>query len=74
MSDGLARVALLPVGGGYFSATAGVVSSPDVAGAFGRIEGGWHPLQPLTLFGYGQATALPTGVSSEAGVGARVGW
>lgn len=71
--SGLERAKLLPVGGGYLEATAGLTS---LAGAFGRIESGVHPVENLTAFAYGQAsTGLQTlAPSFEAGVGLRLAW
>ncbi|MCC6178796.1 MAG: hypothetical protein WAZ94_15330 [Phycisphaerales bacterium] len=74
--SGLDKASLLPIGGGYLEATAGVRST---AGVFGRIEAGLRPAQSLTVFGYGQvASGLPGlqafGPVWEAGVGLRVGW
>jgi len=53
------------VGHGYFEAQAGWATG---AGAYGRLEAGWRPLQPLGLFGFGQVDAR----GRMAGVGARV--
>lgn len=72
--SGLDRAEALAVGRGYLEALAGVNSS---AGTFGRLEAGWRPLEPLTLFGYGQLSSglpgLPSsfGPVAEAGVGLR---
>lgn len=55
----------MPVGHGYFEAQAGWATG---AGAYGRLEAGWRPLQPLGLFGFGQVDAR----GRMAGVGARV--
>jgi hypothetical protein len=65
LSEGLDRALELDVGRGYLDAMLGV-SITD--GPFARAEAGWHPLDPLALFAYGQWT--PDG--SSAGVGARV--
>lgn len=71
--SGLDRAKLLPVGGGYLEATAGLNS---LVGAFGRVEAGVRPLENLTAFAYGQAsTGLQTlAPTFEAGVGLRIGW
>lgn len=68
---GLDRARLLPVGGGYIEATAGMTS---MGGAFGRIEAGLRPHEKLTAFAYGQvSTPLQTFAPTfEAGVGLRL--
>lgn len=71
--SGLDRAKLLPVGGGYLEATAGMTSKLG-GGAFARLEAGMRPLENLTLFGYGQvSTPLQTFAPvAEAGVGLRL--
>jgi len=71
--SGLDRARLLPVGGGYLEATAGVTS---IGAAFGRVEAGARPLTNLTAFAYGQlSTSLQTFAPvAEAGVGLRFSW
>lgn len=74
--SGLDRAKLLPVGGGFLEATAGLTSTPLGGAAFARLEAGARPLEALTVFGYGQASTplqafAPT---FEAGVGLRVGF
>ena len=68
---GLRDAALLPVGDWEVSLVGGVSRTwGGVDGAFARGELGWHPVSPLTVYGFGQVDVV--GVS--AGAGARVTW
>lgn len=56
------------MGSGYASLLAGYTSQD---GAFGRLEAGWHPLAPVTLYGQAEASSE---LGVMAGLGARVTW
>lgn len=62
---------LLPVGRGYVDVMAGVDLRLGSTVGFARIEAGFHPLQPLTLFGFAETHFRG---DLAAGVGARVAW
>jgi hypothetical protein len=67
-SEGLTHVlADTPVRSGYLELQGGATQQD---GAFGRLEAGYHPADPLGLFGFGQ---LDRGGWS-AGAGARWTW
>lgn len=69
VSEGLDRVLRdVPAGRAYLEASAGAAQA---AGLYARIEAGWHPVEPLGVFGFGQYTVGAT-PAWMAGLGARV--
>lgn len=66
MANGLTAASALPVGRGYFQAMVGL----SRALPFAHAELGWHPLDPLAVFGYAHVERDAT----HAGLGARLSW
>jgi len=72
LRDGLERVKLLPVGGGFVDVTGGVDVRPGLApAAFARLEAGLKPLEALTAFGFAETHFQG---DLQAGVGLRLAW
>lgn len=66
LDAGLREVlAVMPVGTGYL---AGMVGATTQGGPWARAEAGYHPLAPVALFGFAEATREGAG----GGVGVRV--
>lgn len=57
-----------PVRTGYAQA---LVGWDKPSGLTGRLEAGWRPLPPLSIFGFGEASSK---LGPSAGVGLRVEW
>ena len=76
LRSGLAEASTLAVGRADLAAHLGLAAQlgGTVRGdGFARIEAGYRPADPVTLFGYGQARYSPGApVGLEAGVGARL--
>jgi hypothetical protein len=71
IDTGLDKAAALQVGRGDFQAKFGL---KDEA-MFARFEATFRPAESTTLFGYGEARALPGAAPAlEAGIGARIRW
>lgn len=75
VAQGLDRVSLLPVGGGFASLSAGVAGVGRGVSGFGQTEVGYRPAAGVDLYGYGKVSVPLTLVPSyEAGVGLRARW
>lgn len=53
MRGGLDRALAAPVGALWLEGQVGVSGS---AGPYARLEGVWHPVPPVGVFGFGQVT------------------
>lgn len=69
MRTGLKAVlADTPVRAGYAQALVGWQPS---AGLTGRLEAGWRPIEPLSIFGFGEYSSK---LGPAVGAGVRVEW
>jgi hypothetical protein len=68
LRQGLETVSALPVGKGYAQLSAGIYKPwGEDWNAFGRLEAGYHVLDPVALFAYGQVDRW----GAHAGAGLR---